>query len=120
MRMGKILQQSVAGKSAVTPPASDTTQTLLKIWSEVLNAEHIRVNDEFLELGGDSLAAMRCINRLNAEFGVEVPLERFLIDSASIADIAALLDAIRREGGSENGGPFKTTGLQSASPRPKC
>jgi acyl carrier protein len=55
----------------------------------VLNREPIGIYDDFLSLGGDSLAAMGCINRIIATFGVEVALDLFLLDSANISQIAA-------------------------------
>jgi len=64
---------------------------LLQIWSEVLTTAPtpISIHDDFLGLGGDSLAAMRCINRITATFGVEIPLDLFLIESATIAQVAS-------------------------------
>ena len=71
----------------------------MQIWSEVLNTEEISISDDFLGLGGDSLAAMRCINRIIATFGVEVPLDLFLLDSANIARIASEIARIQPEAG---------------------
>ena len=55
----------------------------------------IGIHDDFLGLGGDSLAAMRCINRIIATFSVEVPLDLFLIESATIAQVASEIARIR-------------------------
>jgi acyl carrier protein len=74
---------------------SETENTLLQIWSEVLNIGDIGIHDEFLNLGGDSLAAMRCINRISATFGVELPLDLFLLESAHIAKVASEIAKIQ-------------------------
>jgi yersiniabactin nonribosomal peptide synthetase len=68
---------------------ADTETTLIQIWSEVLNTENIGIQDGFLDSGGDSLAAMRCINRISATFGVDLPLDLFLLESAHIAQVAS-------------------------------
>jgi acyl carrier protein len=70
---------------------------LLQIWSEVLNTDPIPIgiHDDFLGLGGDSLAATRCINRIIATFGVEVPLDLFLLQSATIAQVASEIASIQ-------------------------
>lgn len=76
------------GSSAASAHA-ETERTLLHIWSEVLNTDQISIHDDFLSLGGDSLAATRCINRIIATFGVEVPLDLFLLKSANIVEITS-------------------------------
>jgi hypothetical protein len=38
---------------------------------------------------------MRCINRVSAVFGVELPVDLFLLDSASVAKVAFEVDKAR-------------------------
>jgi acyl carrier protein len=78
---------------------AETERTLVQIWSEVLNTDQIRIYDDFLSLGGDSLAAMRCINRVIATFGVEVPLELLLLESANIAQVASEIARLQSDSG---------------------
>ena len=78
---------------------AETERTLLQIWSEVLNTDQISIHDEFLSLGGDSLAAMRCINRIIATFGVEVPLDLFLLKSANIVQVTSEITRIQPNAG---------------------
>jgi acyl carrier protein len=78
-----------APDAAVAAAHTETEGILLQIWSEVLNIEGVGIHDDFLGLGGDSLAAMRCINRINARFGVELPLDLFLLESAHIVQVAS-------------------------------
>lgn len=69
--------------------SAETEATLLRIWLEVLNIENVGIDDDFLGLGGDSLTAMRCINRISAAFGVELPIDLFLLESVSVAQAAS-------------------------------
>jgi acyl carrier protein len=76
----------------------ETQRALLEIWSSVLRKADLRVDDDFLEVGGDSLAAMRCINRITERFGVELPLDIFFEEPANIAAMAAQVDRLRADG----------------------
>ena len=76
---------------------TETEKLLLDICSAVLETDGIGVHDDFLAMGGDSLSAMRCINRIVSASGVELPLEAFLVEPAHIAGLARLLDQIRAE-----------------------
>ena len=91
------MMENTMNGSPATSAHAETERTLLQIWSEVLNTTPtpIGIQDDFLGLGGDSLAAMRCINRIIATFGVEVPLDLFLIESANIAQVAAEIARIQ-------------------------
>ena len=70
---------------------TETEKRLLEIWSEVLNLRDVGRHDDFFSVGGDSLAAMRCINRVEASFGVVLPIDLFLIESASITEVASAI-----------------------------
>lgn len=55
-------------------PVNTTEEKLLQIWKELLGAESISVSDEFLRIGGNSLAIMSLIAKINKEFGIKVAL----------------------------------------------
>jgi acyl carrier protein len=57
---------------------SETEKLLIGIWHLVLDSESIKLDDEFLDIGGDSLSAIRCISRVRKVFGVELTMEDFL------------------------------------------
>ncbi len=81
--------------SAADAPRTETEKILVEIWSEVLNIQNFGIHNDFLSLGGDSMAAMRCINRVSAVFGVELPVDLFLLNSASVAKAASEVDKAR-------------------------
>jgi acyl carrier protein len=89
-------QASVHEGASSASPRTPTEKALLDIWSDILQVAHIGVNDDFLELGGDSLAATRCQNRIRTAFHVEVPIETFLAGAVvDIATIASEIDRLR-------------------------
>ena len=71
---------------------SPTQTTLLEMWKRMLWLKDIGLNDSFIDLGGNSLSATRCINRIRSIFDVEVPMDAFFLDPADIATIAGLID----------------------------
>src|SRR6185369_1040539 len=58
-------------------PQTAAEETLAKIWAEVLGFDQIGTHDNFFDLGGNSLSAMRVISRILDRFKVELPLSRF-------------------------------------------
>jgi acyl carrier protein len=69
----------------------DGYETMLaEIWSDVLGANGIGIHDNFLDLGGNSLAALRIIARVYEATGVKVPT-RALFDRPTLVGMAALV-----------------------------
>jgi len=70
---------------------AETEKKLLMMWLDILKLKDIGIHDNFLDLGGDSLSAMLCISRVRTEFGVELQIEDFFVDPASIAELAMII-----------------------------
>jgi len=83
---GRLHSQRTTGAQA----DSDLEAMLCGIWSDVLGVACVEAQDDFLSLGGDSLAVVRINNRLRSQFGCELPLES-LFGHRSVRDIAAEL-----------------------------
>ena len=56
----------------------------------MLDLEEVGIDDQFLELGGDSLAAMRIAARVTEVARVEVPMSA-LLATATVAEMAAVV-----------------------------
>jgi acyl carrier protein len=65
-------------------------EVLIGIWAEVLGLERIGVDDNFFDLGGDSLLAMQARSRLFEALQFEFPLNTFL-ETLSIAELATAM-----------------------------
>lgn len=74
-----------------TQPRNDFEETLARIWGEVLKLEKVGIHDNFVDLGGQSLLAMKIISRIRAAFGAEVPL-RAMFDTPTIAELAVVIN----------------------------
>ncbi len=92
---GKIDRRSLPAPDMARPPlaipytAAQTPVELIivAIWRDILGLDEIGTHDPFLELGGNSLQAMRIAARVQEEFGVEIPLAE-LFAAATVAEMA--------------------------------
>jgi nonribosomal peptide synthetase DhbF len=74
-----------------TASRSATEDRLVPIWGDILKLESIGIDDNFFEIGGHSLLAVKLINAVHAELGVKLPLQ-VLFGAPSIHEFAALID----------------------------
>jgi surfactin family lipopeptide synthetase A len=70
-------------------PRNELEKVVARIYQEILNIDGIGVDDQFLELGGDSLLAMKTLNRLQEITKVKLSFE--VMFTSSIAEIANLI-----------------------------
>ena len=88
--------QGAAGTEAPAtnpPPGGDLLQRLTVMWEELLGVEPIGPDDDFFDLGGHSLMAIRLMTRIKREFGVRFDLSA-IFDASTVALLA---DRIRSE-----------------------
>jgi acyl carrier protein len=93
-------------------PRGSVEETLASIWKEVLHLGRVGPDDDFFEVGGQSVAMVRVISRIREALGVEVSPLTFFAEptigglARSVAelsakagapgDIADLLDLVER------------------------
>ena len=64
--------------SVYEAPETDSEKFLAGVWSELLGIRQIGVNDDFFQLGGHSLHAVRLFVAVRKQFGVSLPLSTSL------------------------------------------
>ncbi|MEV6166563.1 amino acid adenylation domain-containing protein [Streptomyces sp. NPDC052052] len=80
-----------ADMDAYVPPADETEEVIARIWSEVLGVERVSATDDFFDLGGHSLHAIRVTARINTRLGTDIDMnDLFETDS-----LRALADRCR-------------------------
>ncbi len=89
---------------------SDLERSLALLWEEVLDVDHVEPHDNFFQLGGTSLVAVRLLSRLRAALRVDIPLPR-LFESPTVA---ALADAIGQASAGIRTGPDEPATLRPA------
>ncbi len=76
-------------------PRTETERQLAQIWTEVLKKERVGATDNFLDLGGHSLMAIRVLGKISKTFGVRLPL-RVIFEKPTVELLAEHLDLERR------------------------
>jgi acyl carrier protein len=71
-------------------PRDDVERQVAAIWSAHLDVRSVGVNDDFLELGGDSLTALRIITAIETEFGRPLDVFEFM-SATSVRQLAEIL-----------------------------
>ncbi|MCP9956848.1 non-ribosomal peptide synthetase family protein [Streptomyces sudanensis] len=72
-------------------PATPTEQWLAVEWGRALKYDDVSTQDEFFASGGNSLHAVALVNRINREFGTNLPLQ-VVFEAPRLADLAARVD----------------------------
>ena len=73
-----------------TPPRDEIESVLAAVWATVLDLEVVGIDDHFLDLGGDSLAAMRVAALVMQATNVEVSIGA-LLATPTVAEMAAVV-----------------------------
>jgi amino acid adenylation domain-containing protein len=79
---------------AIDAAAGGTEQVMLRIWREILGFDQIGLHENFVELGGDSLASVK-ISMAAEDYGLIVAPQA-MFDHPTIAELAVLIDANHR------------------------
>ena len=67
----------------------------LKIIGEVTERSELSINDDFFDIGGDSMSMLECILSLQEEFAVELPADLFF-DRPGLAEaLGTVIDVLR-------------------------
>jgi acyl-coenzyme A synthetase/AMP-(fatty) acid ligase/thioesterase domain-containing protein/acyl carrier protein len=78
------------------PPQGKTEVRLAALWQEVLGVSSIGAEDDFFDLGGHSLSAVRLFSRIEAVFGRDIPLAG-LLQARTVRSMARLLEDSKAE-----------------------
>ena len=69
-------------------PCSADEKTIARVWSEILQVEHIQRRDNFFALGGHSINASRIAARLAKEFDLDVHVS-LIFEAPTVEELAA-------------------------------
>ena len=87
----KLLETNAVFNRAIEEARTPTELVLSSIWKRVLGLDAVGVHDDFFEIGGHSLLAVKLLVEMNAAAGREVALRDFLREP-TIAAVAATMD----------------------------
>jgi len=69
-------------------PMSDRLRNL---WVETLGVSDIADDDDFFDIGGNSLSAVELVSRIREQFGVELNVG-VLFDAPTVAHLATMIE----------------------------
>jgi non-ribosomal peptide synthetase component F/thioesterase domain-containing protein/acyl carrier protein len=81
--------RSQSGKTAVSS-RDELEHQLTKIWQKVLGIKQIAITDNFFDIGGNSLLAVRLFAEIDRELGKKLPLAT-LFEAPTIEELANIL-----------------------------
>ena len=71
-------------------PRSPVEEVLVRIWADLLSLDRVGINDNFFDLGGDSLTATQVVMLVIKHFQLEIPL-RYVFESPTVSEMAAVI-----------------------------
>ncbi|WP_235941328.1 non-ribosomal peptide synthetase [Paenibacillus puerhi] len=93
---------SARAGSEYEAPRTETEKKLAKVWSEVLGVQRVGVHDSFLDLGGDSIKAIRIVSKLR-KHGLRLDISAlFQQESLQQISSAITLNASEIESGNDD------------------
>lgn len=72
------------------PPRNTIEMELARIWSNILDIYPVGVKDDFFDVGGHSLLAVRLVGEIQQQLGKNLPITT-LVQNATIEQLASLL-----------------------------
>lgn len=105
---------TVTSDATFEKPRDATEITLARMWTEILGITEVGVHDNFFDVGGHSLLAVRLSAAIREEWEVEIPIS-VLLRQGTIADLATI---VRRGGQESSRAPIVTLREGEADRRP--
>jgi len=75
---------------------NEIEQVILNVWQEILGIDQLGIQDNFFDLGGNSLVGLKVISRLKKELNLEIPLVA-LFEGPTVSALARVVSKDRSE-----------------------
>lgn len=79
-------------KKNITSDNGNVESTILRIWKKELGDEGIGLNDNYFELGGDSIIALSILKDINDHFGIDMKISE-LMNYQTIQELARYIES---------------------------
>ncbi len=86
-----------ASEKPYLAPRTPTEMWLADTIAEWLELDRVSIDDDFFELGGDSIKALRILSRIRDHFQVELPQSTLFSVQFTVVEIANLIDQYQLE-----------------------
>ncbi|MEV0623424.1 phosphopantetheine-binding protein [Nonomuraea sp. NPDC050404] len=65
---------------------------VMRLWSEILGVAVTSADQDFFELGGQSLAMVQFLAMVESEFQIELPVEVLFVEGLTVAEAARAIE----------------------------
>jgi hypothetical protein len=69
-----------------------TQATVIELWSEILPVQPTSLEDEFFDLGGQSLDLVRFLQQVQIRYGTELDVRDLFTDDLTVFRVSHLID----------------------------
>ena len=108
---GVVLRRDLLLTQPYVAPRNAAERKLSDIRCNVLSMDRVGVDDNYNDLGGDSLAAIMMFTLIRQAFGIEVPVAT-LINAPTIAELASEIERRQASKAEQHAG-------ETAAPEPR-
>jgi amino acid adenylation domain-containing protein/FkbM family methyltransferase len=91
-----IEQRKMAQNKLHVEPVSDIEKTLAGIYMSILKRERVGLNDDFFEMGGNSLKAIQVVSRIYKDLGLKTDLKS-IFTYTTIGELAPTLHSTEKD-----------------------
>ena len=91
-------QELLYASEPAVAPSGETETWLAEVWRDILGLEVVSADRTFLDLGGDSLKAIRTVGQIYEDTGLEIELGVFFED-ATVQSVARLIEGAAKGAG---------------------
>ena len=89
-------QNERVAQVAYLEPRTPAEKKLARMWERVLKVDRVGINDNFVELGGDSLKGTLLLADIQVEFDVELPLLS-IFELSTLAEMSSRIQMLKIE-----------------------
>jgi glyine---[glycyl-carrier protein] ligase len=79
-----------------SPPMTESERLLAIIWAQALHLERVSCDDNFVDVGGDSLAVLAAIEEIRKIFAIDLPAYS-IYEAANLRELASAIDRLKEE-----------------------
>ena len=72
-------------------PSSEQEQQLAEMWTDILQLDRVGVNDNFFQIGGSSILALKAISRMQTEMGLSLNAPE-MFDNPTVSQLLAYVE----------------------------
>lgn len=103
--------ENLVGFKMFVPPRNELERQLTQIWEQVLGIQPIGIQNNFLELGGNSLLAVQMLAEVEKQCGKNLPITT-LLSSPTIEELAKVLCSLEEQTRVGDLVPLRRTGTK--------